>query len=231
MRFWIISCEVVWRSEARLPSRILLFLYSKQYCFKPQKNPKIRRQVLKINVSGHGKGHKLISIGVKSFFLDFSRWRTKHSVMADALLSLPGRTKVRKTSLPLASTRSFLVKKPPQAPLQQQGQEGVRLKSGKHASRRWILGRTRATTGKPYGRNCVGKHLSSCTRPTEEILTWFVLLLTYLYFILFVKLHINIGFNYLLFGLILAWVMVINKECGVNYIGWLLVRKTFLKPR
>lgn len=50
--------------------------------------------------------------------------------MADALLSLPGRTKVRKTSLPLASTRSFLVKKPPQAPLQQQGQEGVRLKSG-----------------------------------------------------------------------------------------------------
>lgn len=50
--------------------------------------------------------------------------------MADALQSLPGRIKVRKTSLPLASTRSFLVKKPPQAPLQQQGQEGVRLKSG-----------------------------------------------------------------------------------------------------
>ena len=130
LRFWIISCEVMWRSEPRLPSRILLFLYSKQYCFKPQKNPKIRRQVSKINISGHGKGHKLISIGIKSFFLDFSRWRTKHSVMADALLSLPGRTKVRKTSLPLASTRSFLVKKPPQAPLQQQGEEGVRLKSG-----------------------------------------------------------------------------------------------------
>ncbi len=47
--------------------------------------------------------------------------------MADA----SGKSKVRKTSLPLASTRSFFVKKPPQAPLnQQQGYEGVRLKSG-----------------------------------------------------------------------------------------------------
>ena len=53
--------------------------------------------------------------------------------MADALHSLPGKSKVRNTSLSLASTRSFLVKKPPQAPLnQQQGFEGVsvRLKSG-----------------------------------------------------------------------------------------------------
>lgn len=51
--------------------------------------------------------------------------------MADALQSLPGKSKVRKTSLPLASTRSFFVKKPPQAPLnQQQGYEGVRLRSG-----------------------------------------------------------------------------------------------------
>ncbi|XP_078356041.1 dynein light chain Tctex-type 5-A-like [Oculina patagonica] len=47
--------------------------------------------------------------------------------MADA----SGKSKVRKTSLPLASTRSFFVKKPPQAPLnQQQGYDGVRLKSG-----------------------------------------------------------------------------------------------------
>lgn len=55
------------------------------------------------------------------------------SNMADALQSLPGKSKVRKTSLSLASTRSFLVKKPPQAPLNQlQGYESVsvRLKSG-----------------------------------------------------------------------------------------------------
>lgn len=52
------------------------------------------------------------------------------SNMADAQ-NLPGKSKVRKTSLPLASTRSFLVKKPPQAPLnQQQGYDDVRLKSG-----------------------------------------------------------------------------------------------------
>lgn len=55
------------------------------------------------------------------------------SIMADALQSVPGKSKVRNTNLSLASTRSFLVKKPPQAPLnQQQGFEGVsvRLKSG-----------------------------------------------------------------------------------------------------
>lgn len=53
--------------------------------------------------------------------------------MADALQSFPGKSKVRNTNLSLASTRSFLVKKPPQAPLNhQQGFEGVsvRLKSG-----------------------------------------------------------------------------------------------------
>ena len=51
--------------------------------------------------------------------------------MADALQGLPGKSKVRNTSLSLASTRSFLVKRPPQAPLNhQQGYEGVRLKSG-----------------------------------------------------------------------------------------------------
>lgn len=51
--------------------------------------------------------------------------------MADALQSLPGKSKVPRTSLPLASTRSFFVKKPPQAPLNvQQGYEGIRLKSG-----------------------------------------------------------------------------------------------------
>ena len=49
--------------------------------------------------------------------------------MADTLQSLSGKRKVRKTSPSLASTRRFLVKKPPQAPLQHQGQDGVRLRS------------------------------------------------------------------------------------------------------
>lgn len=53
------------------------------------------------------------------------------SNMAEALQGLPNRGKARKTSLPLASTRSFFVKKPPQAPLNQHpGYDGVRLKSG-----------------------------------------------------------------------------------------------------
>ena len=55
------------------------------------------------------------------------------SNMTDALQSLPGKSKVRKTNPSLASSRSFLVKKPPQAPLNQpQGYESVsvRLKSG-----------------------------------------------------------------------------------------------------
>lgn len=53
------------------------------------------------------------------------------SNMADVLQNLPGRSKGRKASLPLASTRSFFIKKPPQAPLnQQQGYDGVRLRSG-----------------------------------------------------------------------------------------------------
>jgi len=50
--------------------------------------------------------------------------------MTDMLQSVSGKNKVRKTSLPLASTRSFFVKKPPQAPLQQQGQDIARFKSG-----------------------------------------------------------------------------------------------------
>lgn len=50
--------------------------------------------------------------------------------MTDTLHGLPSKGKVRKTSIPLSSTRSFLVKKPPQAPLQSQGQETARLKSG-----------------------------------------------------------------------------------------------------
>lgn len=50
--------------------------------------------------------------------------------MTDMLQSVSGKNKVRKTSLPLASTRSFFVKKPPQAPLQQQGQDIVGFKSG-----------------------------------------------------------------------------------------------------
>lgn len=50
--------------------------------------------------------------------------------MADTLPNLPGKSRVHKSSLPLTSTRSVFVKKPPQAPLQQQGQDTqVRLRS------------------------------------------------------------------------------------------------------
>lgn len=50
--------------------------------------------------------------------------------MTDTLQSLPAKNKVSKATLPLASKRSFFVKKPPQAPFQSQAQEEVRLKSG-----------------------------------------------------------------------------------------------------
>lgn len=53
------------------------------------------------------------------------------SNMADALQGQPSKTKSRKASLGLTSTRSFFVKKPPQAPLNQQsGYDSLRLRSG-----------------------------------------------------------------------------------------------------
>ena len=51
-------------------------------------------------------------------------------LMADTQHGLPSKGNVRKTSVPLSSTRSFFVKKPPQAPQQPQGQETVRVESG-----------------------------------------------------------------------------------------------------
>lgn len=53
------------------------------------------------------------------------------SNMADALQGQPSKTKSRKASLGLTSTRSFFVKKPPQVPLNQQsGYDSLRLRSG-----------------------------------------------------------------------------------------------------
>lgn len=124
--------------------------------------------------------------------------------MADALLSLPGRTKVRKTSLPLASTRSFLVKKPPQAPLQQQGEEGVRLKSGSTLREDEFLEELEQQRESHTEGIVLENTYRVAPDPQKKFSPGLFFLLTYLYFILFVKLNINIGFNYLLFGLILA---------------------------
>lgn len=53
------------------------------------------------------------------------------SNMADAPQGEPTKTKSKRASLGLPSTRSFFVKKPPQAPLNQEsGYDGLRLRSG-----------------------------------------------------------------------------------------------------